>query len=69
MSAFYSEIQEKLNQWSEYPLKAVVVKAKLFEDAIVHHNNDVFEMYMLSSSTDADSKTQELLRLFSLHSK
>ena len=59
MSAFYSEMQEKLNQWSEYPLKAV--EAKLFEDAIVHHNNDVFKM--LTLSTNSDSKTQELLQL------
>ena len=61
MSAFYSEIQEIFNHWSDNALEVIECKAKLFEDAIVHHHDGLFEM--LTLSTDSHSKTQELLQL------
>ena len=50
-----------------HALEVVEGKANLFEDAIVHHNDDVFEI--LTLSTDSNSKTKELLNYFSLHLK
>ena len=55
MSAFYSEMQEKFNQWNEYDLEVAGRIAKLFEDTIVHHDDGVFD--------NSGSKTQELLQL------